>query len=134
MTLNYAEKGDDLTPREWQVLTLLTQGMENKHIAQHLGISPRTVEIHRANGIVKLGAGTSLHASILALVYCITSLDAEVHAEERPATPRIGPKSESAIRDVNAWLERGGRLGLPPDSALKERAKAWLQIWPGSFS
>ena len=118
MTLKLAEKGDDLSPREWQVLTLVTQGLENKQIARRLGISPRTVEIQRANAIVKLGAGTSLHASILALVHGITSLDAEVTPEQRPAIPRIGPKVVSAMADVDAWLARGGKLGLPePDES-----------------
>jgi len=45
-----------LTPRELDVLRGLTQGLPNKTIAYDLGISPRTVEIHRANLMEKLGA------------------------------------------------------------------------------
>ena len=44
-----------LTPRERDVLTGLVQGLPNKTIAYDLGISPRTVEIHRANLMEKLG-------------------------------------------------------------------------------
>jgi two-component system response regulator FixJ len=44
-----------LTPRERDVLDGLAQGLPNKTIAYDLGISPRTVEIHRANLMVKLG-------------------------------------------------------------------------------
>ena len=44
-----------LTPREREVLDGLTQGLPNKTIAYDLGISPRTVEIHRANLMTKLG-------------------------------------------------------------------------------
>lgn len=44
-----------LTARERQVLEGLTQGLPNKTIAFDLGISPRTVEVHRANLMVKLG-------------------------------------------------------------------------------
>jgi FixJ family two-component response regulator len=48
-----------LTPRERQVLDLVTQGKSNKVIAGDLGASPRTVEIHRSHLMEKMGA-TSL--------------------------------------------------------------------------
>ncbi|MEZ6010970.1 MAG: response regulator [Hyphomonas sp.] len=48
-----------LTPREREVLEGLVEGLTNKSIADSLDISPRTVEIHRANLMEKLGA-TSL--------------------------------------------------------------------------
>lgn len=44
-----------LTPREMDVLHGLVEGRANKVIAYDLGISPRTVEIHRANLMAKLG-------------------------------------------------------------------------------
>lgn len=44
-----------LTARERDVLNGLAQGLPNKTIAYDLGISPRTVEIHRANLMTKLG-------------------------------------------------------------------------------
>lgn len=44
-----------LTPRERDVLNGLAEGLPNKTIAYDLGISPRTVEIHRANLMTKLG-------------------------------------------------------------------------------
>ncbi len=46
---------DILTPREREVLEGLVRGHPNKTIAYDLGISPRTVEIHRANLMAKLG-------------------------------------------------------------------------------
>jgi two-component system, LuxR family, response regulator FixJ len=45
-----------LTPREAEVLDLLVAGASNKSIARELQISPRTVEIHRANMMTKLDA------------------------------------------------------------------------------
>ena len=45
---------DVLTPRELDVLNGLVRGHPNKTIGYDLGISPRTVEIHRANLMTKL--------------------------------------------------------------------------------
>jgi two-component system response regulator FixJ len=47
-----------LTPREREVLEGLAQGYPNKTIAYDLGISPRTVEVHRANAMTKLGVAS----------------------------------------------------------------------------
>ena len=45
-----------LTPREQQALQSLVNGLPNKTIAYDLGISARTVEIHRANLMPKMEA------------------------------------------------------------------------------
>jgi two-component system, LuxR family, response regulator FixJ len=47
---------NQLTPREMDVLRHLTLGQANKIIAHELGISPRTVEVHRARLMSKLNA------------------------------------------------------------------------------
>lgn len=56
-----------LSPRERQVLEALANGSSNKIIARDLGISPRTVEIHRANMMTKLGANHAADAVRLRL-------------------------------------------------------------------
>jgi two-component system response regulator FixJ len=45
-----------LTPREVQVLELIATGASNKLAGRELGISPRTIEVHRARIMEKLGA------------------------------------------------------------------------------
>jgi two-component system, LuxR family, response regulator FixJ len=45
-----------LTPREREVLIQIAGGASNKEVGRHLGISPRTVEVHRARIMDKIGA------------------------------------------------------------------------------
>ena len=47
---------DLLTPREREVLAQITSGCSNKEAGRRLRISPRTVEVHRARIMDKLGA------------------------------------------------------------------------------
>ncbi len=57
-----------LTPRELEVLKGLVRGHPNKTIAYDLDISPRTVEIHRANLMAKLGVASLSEALRVAFV------------------------------------------------------------------
>ena len=52
---------ESLTPREREVLVLVVDGKANKVIAIDLGLSERTVEIHRANVMEKMGARSVAH-------------------------------------------------------------------------
>jgi two-component system response regulator FixJ len=63
-----------LTPREQDVLRGLARGHPNKTIAYDLGISPRTVEVHRANVMSKLHVRSLSEALRLAFA---ASLDGE---------------------------------------------------------
>ncbi|HEU6442224.1 MAG TPA: AroM family protein, partial [Microvirga sp.] len=49
-----AERLERLTPRERQVLSLAAEGLSNKAIGRQLGISPKTVEIHRSKVMSKM--------------------------------------------------------------------------------
>ena len=67
------EKADSCTPRERDVMKLLARGLPNKGIADSLGISPRTVEIHRAHVMEKMEAD-----SLPALVRMVALLESRL--------------------------------------------------------
>lgn len=71
-----AEKIGRLTRRERQVMELLVQGHQNRVIAENLGISPRTVEIHRARVMEKLEAQSLSDVVRIALTSSGDSQDA----------------------------------------------------------
>jgi len=48
-------QGVPLSPREREVVTRLASGMTSKEMARELGLSPRTVEMHRARLLRKMG-------------------------------------------------------------------------------
>jgi FixJ family two-component response regulator len=52
------ERLESLTPREREVLTMVSSGKLNKVMAADLGVSQRTVEIHRARVMEKMGASS----------------------------------------------------------------------------
>jgi two-component system, LuxR family, response regulator FixJ len=56
-----------LTPREVEVVQCLVDGLSNKLIASRLGISPRTVEVHRANLMDRLELGSLAEVVRMAL-------------------------------------------------------------------
>jgi len=57
---------DPLTPREIEVLQLLSQGLSNKAIAARLGISEHTAKFHVNSILGKLGASTRTEAVVAA--------------------------------------------------------------------
>lgn len=67
VSAEFSEKLMRLTPREKQVLSLVSEGLSNKAVARQLGISPKTVEIHRANVMSKMEV-TSVGALIRMVV------------------------------------------------------------------
>lgn len=86
-----------LSPMQWSVLTLVAQGMCNKEMAGHLGLSPRTVEIHRARALDKIvGARNGHHAIALAIDNGWISLGDVI------------PKREPRSKAKPEWWENGG--------------------------
>jgi len=64
-----------LTGRERQVLEQVAMGHPNKVIGYNLGISPRTVEIHRARVIEKMEARNLSHLVRLAIASGVVSAE-----------------------------------------------------------
>ncbi|HEX7753656.1 MAG TPA: LuxR C-terminal-related transcriptional regulator [Novosphingobium sp.] len=56
-----------LSKREREVLTGVAEGLSNRSIGERLAISPRTVEIHRANMLMKMGANHTSDAIRIAV-------------------------------------------------------------------
>ena len=101
--LNFARtKVAALSRREREVLEWLAEGSSNKLIARELEISPRTVEIHRANMMTKLGAGHSAEAIRLWL---------EARLEHTIALPAEAEEADR-VDYREGGSEPGGRIGL----------------------
>ena len=59
---------EQLTPREREVLDLIVEGLANKQMAARLGISEKTVEVHRSRARTKLGADSVAELVKIALL------------------------------------------------------------------
>jgi FixJ family two-component response regulator len=57
---------DLLTPREFEVMQLITTGMLNKQVGGELGVAEKTVKVHRGRLMQKLGI-----ASVAELVHIV---------------------------------------------------------------
>ncbi len=62
-----ASPGHDLTKREWAVLALLVEGLNNTQIAHRLGVSSSTVKTHVSAILSKFGVESRTEAAALAL-------------------------------------------------------------------
>lgn len=85
-----------LSPRERQVLQGLLAGMTNKAIARSLRLSPRTVEMHRANMMDDLGLTSLSEALRLAIDAKLAPLDGEAEPAPTPV-PSAGPPDDMQV-------------------------------------
>ncbi|MBN1313684.1 MAG: response regulator transcription factor [Anaerolineae bacterium] len=57
----------DLTPREFEILCLLAEGLDNSAIAEHLTVTKRTIQNHISNIYGKLGVASRVEAMLYAI-------------------------------------------------------------------
>jgi DNA-binding NarL/FixJ family response regulator len=64
-----------LTPRELEVVGLVTEGLTNKEIAAQLGLSCRTVHAHISNAMDRTGTRSRTHLAVFAVRYGLVSFE-----------------------------------------------------------
>ena len=79
------DRYEKLTPRERQVFALVVSGLINKEAAWELGISEKTIKVHRARVVEKMGA-----RSLPDLVRMAGRLGIDVEPEGPPVQARAG--------------------------------------------
>jgi DNA-binding CsgD family transcriptional regulator len=76
-----AERLDELTNRESEIAGKFAEGLDARQIGAELGISPKTVDIHRGNIKIKLGVKSTVN--IVRVVLLRRLVDALSKKEER---------------------------------------------------
>ena len=94
---------DSLTPRELEVVALVTRGATNQQTARRLSLSPHTVNAHLRHVFTKLGISSRVELTRVALT------------RERDVPPRrlTGPLPDRS-RTAGSRTPPGGRRGLAP--------------------
>jgi two-component system response regulator FixJ len=85
-----AERVSELSSRERQVLDAVVAGRLTKQIAYDLGISARTVEVHRARMIARLGVHSVAEMVRLAVMAALAPADLKARAA------RSGPRGDAS--------------------------------------
>jgi DNA-binding CsgD family transcriptional regulator len=91
-----------LTPRELEILEMIAEGMSNRTIAAHLGISGYTVKFHVASILAKLGAASRTEAVTLggpAWAHLVVTLS--IRQDERHL---LSPNKQSRLLVMNRRL------------------------------
>jgi two-component system sensor kinase FixL len=97
-----------LSRREGQILQGLLGGLSNKAIARLLDLSPRTVEMHRANMMAELGVGTLSEALRIGIDAGLSPLDGSGPATPLPPAMPLAPPAGSWGDKLQRVLESSG--------------------------
>lgn len=103
---------EPLTEREGQVLTLLTDGLCNKHIAARLDISLGTVKAHLRSAFEKLGVHSRTEAILMA------ERRGMLRQPHLIWTPAAGPQAQTSVPRLHSPVRRSS----PLVNAVAERA------------
>ena len=101
-----------LTPREVDIGLALLRGMANKCAAHELGISVRTVEMHRAHILEKLGVKSLAEAAVLMTHAGLTLAQPDDHSHRRRFALQHSLSRKAAASPL-ASLSRGSGSGGP---------------------
>ena len=96
-----------LSERERQVLRGLLAGMTNKEMARLLGLSPRTVEMHRSNMMADLKVSAAADAIRIAIDADLAPLEAYGPAGSTAAARSGAASPEMRSREVGDWPAQG---------------------------
>jgi DNA-binding NarL/FixJ family response regulator len=119
--------GDELSPREREVVELVAAGRTNRQIADELFLSPRTVEHHVARAMHKLNVDQHQRSllSVLGRVRDVMGAAGRAPARQSAPAPRAQGEDHSALAN-----------GATPPSTLRKREQADLaprshsrQLW-----
>jgi two-component system sensor kinase FixL len=141
-------KLDKLSPRERQILQGLLAGLSNKVMARRLDLSPRTIEMHRANMMDDLGVSSLPEAVRLAIDGGLPPLGEEEAAPAAGGPPPVRATVDRDAERLRLALEASGdgawdyniatgnvvmsprfleRLGYEP-SAIRGRLESFRQL------
>lgn len=91
-----------LTAREIDISLALLGGRPNKKVAHELGISVRTVEMHRAHIMAKLGVRSLAEAAVLATQAGLTANREPIVTDQQPSLPLSTPRRIPATASGSA--------------------------------
>ena len=86
-----------LTPREIDISLALLAGRANKGVAHEFGISVRTVEMHRAHIMAKLGVKSLAEAAVIATQAGLSATQARLPAQRAESVPLALPPARPFI-------------------------------------
>jgi FixJ family two-component response regulator len=81
-----------LTRREREVMSMVVNGMSNRRIGDQFGISSRTVEVHRAHLMEKMGAGSL--SDLVRMAFVAGGDSGRPGARSKAFVYRLAPESE----------------------------------------
>ena len=125
--LEAEQKAAKLTPRERDIAMALLSGRSNKCVAYDLGISIRTVEMHRAHVMTKLNAKSLADAAVLLMQAGMVAAPADEQRARREEALRsclFGGASDSPFRIGRRLPQPGAARALAPARALPAPARS----------
>ena len=114
-----------LTQREYQVIGQVALGKLNKQIAADFDIAEKTVKVHRAHAVTKLGI-----ESVAELVAMVCALNADGHGSLPPAPEGLNGESIYPARLGSLWPAASGHPGKAMAQKAEHRSCGEMPFMP----